>query len=85
MGFIREFRWWNIQRTGFNINAFKNVAFTTIPTELVAYWRLDENNDGTITVFKDMAQGGTITYDPTPTAVTVSQIMLMREINIILC
>ncbi len=52
-GYIKEFRFWNVLRSAFQINYFQNVAFTTVPSSLVIYYRLDEKNDGSATVFKD--------------------------------
>ena len=65
IGFIKEFRWWNVTRSAFDILAFYMTSFTTVPLTLVAYWRLDEPNDGTATVFKDSSGTGTNFYDPT--------------------
>ena len=41
-----------------------NVAFNTVPSNLVIYYRLDEKNDGTAAVFKDSSGTGTNTYNP---------------------
>lgn len=70
IGRMKEFRWWNKRRSAFDINGFKNVAFTAAPSILIAYWRLDEKNDGTDLVFVDSSGDGTFTFDPSPILVS---------------
>jgi hypothetical protein len=86
-GYIKEFRWWNTMRSGFNVNAFQLVYFTTVPASLIAYWRLDEKNDGSVTLWKDSAAGGP-TYDPSVSAVptySLVSVTEMRELYLVIC
>ena len=48
-GYIREFKWWGIRRSEFIIAGFMNVEFSTIPSTMIAYWKLKEKNDGSDT------------------------------------
>lgn len=63
-GYIKEFRWWSVRRSGFLIDGFKNIEFDVIPTTMIAYWKLKERNDGTDTVYTDSASSGAITQSP---------------------
>lgn len=80
-GYIKEFRWWNVSRSTFNISSFKNLYYSTIPSTLVSYWRLDEPNDGTKTYFTDSADTS-LTSTPTNALTSVVE---MREIYLKLC
>jgi hypothetical protein len=53
-GYIKEFRWWNVIRSPFLVINFKDISFTTAPSGLISYWRLDEDRN-TATFFKDSA------------------------------
>ena len=69
------------------INGFKNVAFSTIPVTLLAYWRLNEINDGSVVIFTDSAPNSTLTYNPTVLTplLPVSTRMNMSEIYLKIC
>lgn len=58
-----------------------NVAFSTVPSNMIAYWRLDEKNDGTYTAFTDSVS--LLTFDPTP--VLLTSVVEMREIYLKIC
>jgi len=62
-------------------------SFITVPSTLVAYWRLDEPNDGTATVFKDSSGNGTNYYDPTTASppFTLQSVVQFREVYLLLC
>ena len=54
---------------------------------LVAYWRLDEKNDGTVITFKDKGLNSTLVMNPTleSPAYTVASRMNMSEIYLKIC
>lgn len=86
-GYIKEFRWWNYARSAFQINGFKNVAFITAPYTLMAYWRLDEKNDGTSPLFVDSAPNNSLSLNPTLSSpsFTVASRVNMSEIYLVIC
>jgi hypothetical protein len=45
-----------------------NTVFTTTPYSLIAYWRLNETNDGTEVYYTDSGSNSTLTYDPSLTS-----------------
>lgn len=49
VGQFKEYRWWSIKRSDFAIKSFLYTNYVTIPATMVAYWRLDEKNDGSLT------------------------------------
>lgn len=63
-GYLKEFRWWNMTRSAFNISSFKNIVYTTVPSIMIAYWKLNEPNDGSITYYSD-SKTTSLTYTPT--------------------
>ena len=50
-GYIKEFRLWKKMRTEFYIKNLRYVSFKIPSEDLIAYWKLDEINDGTVTLF----------------------------------
>lgn len=54
---------------------------------MVAYWRLNEINDGTMNVFTDSAGAGTLTYNPTYATPPISVLNAMdfRELFLRIC
>ena len=54
---------------------------------MLAYWRLNEINDGTVASFKDSSQPGTLLFNPLSGALakTVQQMMEFREVYLRIC
>ena len=53
-GYIKDFRWWDSFRSQFKVKYFENIYFNPIPSDLISYWRLNEPNDGSITLLTDL-------------------------------
>lgn len=63
-GYFKEFRFWNATRSAFDILNARNYDVTSQASILFAYWKLDEVNDGTVTVYTDRSLNGS-TFNPT--------------------
>eukprot|EP00347_Sterkiella_histriomuscorum_P014884 403359155 len=87
VGYIKEFRLWQIARTVFQLQHFKYVQFHNPLDSMLAYWRLDEINDGTVVLFKDSSQPQTLTFNPSTStlAKSVQQMMEFREVILKIC
>ena len=48
-GYIKEFRLWNSSRSDFELKNFMFTSFTSKQPNLIAYWKFNEVNDGTMT------------------------------------
>ncbi|CDW71957.1 neurohypophysial n-terminal domain containing protein [Stylonychia lemnae] len=83
-GYIKEFRLWKIARTSFQIKNFRTVSFTIAPPDMIAYWRLDDKNDGSTQVFSEATSNQVITYDPQP-ILKIQDLVEFREIYLKLC
>ena len=59
-----------LEEEGFRIaeyapeDGFMYTDFTTIPSTMIAYWKLKEKNDGTDLAFIDSASSGSVTFTP---------------------
>ncbi|CDW84379.1 neurohypophysial n-terminal domain containing protein [Stylonychia lemnae] len=86
-GWTREFRLWNVSRTPFEINNFKNIDVSQQKSKLVAYWKLNEKNDGSITTFTDYSYLGNPSYDPAPmnSIKKLIDYMDFREVFLMIC
>ncbi|CDW89849.1 neurohypophysial n-terminal domain containing protein [Stylonychia lemnae] len=62
-GYIKEFRLWKKYRSDFEIKHLRYVTFLVPSTDLIAYWKLNEKNDGTVSMFKDSSIPGTNNQD----------------------
>jgi hypothetical protein len=84
---LKEFRWWKNARSIFDIIGFRSISFDSAHPNLIAYWRLNEINDGTVSVFTDSAGAGTLTYNPTSgtPSTSVSDAMDFRELYLRIC
>ena len=54
---------------------------------MIAYWKLDEKNDGNAVVFKDSSYPGNHTYDPQKSIIpkSVQQLVEFKEVYHLLC
>ncbi|CDW88093.1 neurohypophysial n-terminal domain containing protein [Stylonychia lemnae] len=83
-GYIKEFRLWKIVRSSYQIKHFRTVSFTKAPPEMIAYWRLDNKNDGSTSVFSEATSSGVTNYDPRPIH-KIQDLVELREIYLKLC
>ena len=80
-GYVKEFRWWQVARSPYQIDNFKDISFVPVRPEMLAYWRLDEDRK-TATAFKDSVKNLLVT----PTApLTLAMVVEMREIYLKIC
>ncbi|CDW88931.1 neurohypophysial n-terminal domain containing protein [Stylonychia lemnae] len=63
-GYVKEFRLWKKYRSEFEIKHLRYVTFQISSLDLIAYWKLNEKNDGTVSVFLDSSQPGSNSQDP---------------------
>ncbi len=63
-GYVSNFRWWNKPLSTYAIEAERNRLISPVPSELLAYWKFDEPDDGSVIQYTDSSQFGFI-FDPT--------------------
>ncbi|CDW84369.1 neurohypophysial n-terminal domain containing protein [Stylonychia lemnae] len=85
-GLLREFRFWNITRSDFDVKHFRYIDVGSYSIKMIAYWKLDEKNDGSVTKYKDSASGS-LTLDPQTIspALSVQTMQQMKEVYLKTC
>lgn len=64
VGYLKEFRFWNVVRNDYEIMNGRFYDMTS-KASFFAYWKFDEVNDGTVTTFTDKSKDGTTSFNPT--------------------
>eukprot|EP00347_Sterkiella_histriomuscorum_P014233 403361664 len=87
VGYLKEFRLWNIIRSDFDIKNGRYYDMTSKASLFFAYWKLNEVNDGQVTRFIDYSQGGTSNFNPSTIVATqtVQNSMEFREAFLKIC